>query len=336
MQPGTQRLVRIVLIIIFFPPLLAAVGGWFLAPTYLHPPRRQLTADLVKEAEASFAQSGSHAENFVVRAPDGALLRGWKVKPPQPNGAWVLLFHGVADNRIGCLMQSEFLLKAGYSVTMMDARAHGESDGAMASYGTIESGDTSRIIDALVASEHPTHIYALGESMGAGIALISTGADSRIEAVVAEAPFSNLTEAAYDYAGLRRSPLLGKTWLAPFAWTLVWRGRHLVGPEHREISPEQAVAERPFPVFLICDEKDEALPCRHAERIFAAAHGPKQLWMVPGAFHTAGIGFAPEEFRKRVLAFYANPQGPPSGTAMATPRSQTPLDSGSLPPPTDH
>src|SRR5271154_3661699 len=155
MQPISRRLARILLI---FPPLLAALGGWFLAPTYLHPPRREMTADLLKEAETSFAQTGSPEEKFVVRAPDGVLLRGWKVKPPQPNGAWVLLFHGVADNRAGCLMQSEFLLKAGYSVTMTDARAHGESDGTMASYGTLESADTSRIIDALVASEHPAHI----------------------------------------------------------------------------------------------------------------------------------------------------------------------------------
>ncbi|HET8922054.1 MAG TPA: hypothetical protein VFN26_03555 [Candidatus Acidoferrum sp.] len=38
--------------------------------------------------------------------------------------------------------------------------------------------------------------------------------------------------------------------------------------------------------------------------IYAAALGPKQLWIVPGAYHTAAYGFAPEEFRRRVLAFF--------------------------------
>ena len=65
------------------------------------------------------------------------------------------------------------------------------------------------------------------------------------------------------------------------------------------------VASRAFPLLLICDEKDEALPCRHSEMINAAARGPKQLWVVPGAFHTAAYGFFPEEFRRRVLAFFA-------------------------------
>jgi len=151
----------------------------------------------------------------------------------------------------------------------------------------------------------PLHIFALGESMGAGIALQSGAADPRIEAVVAEASFANLREAAYDYAGFRKYPWLGKTLLAPFSWTLLYRGEKLTGLPLAEISPVKAVASRPFPVLLVCDENDEALPCRHTQMIYAAARGPKQLWVVPGAYHTAALGFHPEEFRQRVLSFFA-------------------------------
>src|SRR5271165_5547024 len=133
MSPAiTQRLIRIALILLLFPPLLAAVGGWLVAPAYLHPQRRPLTSDLIKEADVSFEQTHSHREDFTVRAPDGVLLHGWKVRSPQPNGAWVLLFHGVSDNRVGVIGQSEFLLRAGYNVLMMDARAHGSSEGPIA------------------------------------------------------------------------------------------------------------------------------------------------------------------------------------------------------------
>ena len=149
------------------------------------------------------------------------------------------------------------------------------------------------------------HIFALGESMGAGIVLQSAAADPRIKAVVAEASFANMREASYDYAGLRKYPWLGKTLLAPFSWTLLYRGEKLAGFPVAEVSPVKAAASRAFPVLLICDEKDEALPCRHSEMIYAAARGPKQLWIVPGAFHTAAYGFFPEEFRRRVLSFFA-------------------------------
>lgn len=333
-----RRIIRIFLILLLLPPLLAGVAGWLVAPGFLHPIRRSLTADLIREADASFAHSGGHREDFDVRAADGILLHGWIVRPDHPNGNWVLLFHGVADNRIGVIGQSEFLLRAGYSVVMMDARAHGASEGQLATYGWLERNDTRSILDALFTrirrrrtdlqiqpgyrppqafgsfpeqSPHPPappapHIFALGESMGAGIALQSAAVDPRIEGVVAEASFANLREATYDYAGLRRSPVLGKTLFAPFSWMLLYHGEKLTGLPVAEVSPEKAVAARPFPVLLICDEKDVALPCRHTQRIYAAARGPKQMWEVPGAFHTAALGFQPAEFQRRVLNFFAN------------------------------
>jgi len=299
------RSLRIVLILAFFPPLVAAVMGWIMAPNFLHPERRLLTPDLVREADVSFANIHAQREDFHVTAPDGALLRGWKVRPREPNGLWVLVFHGVADNRVGVIGQAEMLLGAGYGVVMMDARAHGESGGAMATYGWLEREDTRAVVDALVVSEQPAHIFALGESMGAGIALQSAGVDPRIEAVVAEAPFASLREASYDYAGLQEYPLLGKTLFAPGAWLMLYRGGRLAGFPAAGVSVEKAAAQRAFPVLLICDTADTTLPCRHARRIYAAASGPKSLWVVPGAFHTGAIAFFPAEFQRRVLSFYA-------------------------------
>lgn len=300
-----RRLLHFLVILLVMAPVLAGVAGSLIAPVYLHPMRRALTPDLVREADAAFTHVHATKEDFDVTAPDGVILRGWKVHPAAPNGSWVLLFHGVADNRAGEIGQAELLLRAGYSAVMMDARAHGESGGTMATYGWLERDDTRAVVDALEAAEHPAHVFALGESMGAGIALQSAAVDPRIEGVVAEAAFANLTEAGYDYAGLRRSPLLGKTLFAPFAWMLVYHGQRLAGFPADGVSPEKAVAERAFPVLLICDAQDDALPCRHTQRIYERARGPKTLWIVPDAFHTAALGFAPEEFRNRVLDFFA-------------------------------
>src|SRR5271154_6358739 len=148
-----RRLIRIAIILLFFPPLLAAVGGWLAGPTFLHPLRRELPPDLIREADADFAVVHAQREDFTVTAPDGVTLRGWKVRPQSPNGSWVLVFHGVADNRVGGIGQACLLLRAGYSVVMMDARAHGASDGPIATYGWLERRDTSASIDALLATE---------------------------------------------------------------------------------------------------------------------------------------------------------------------------------------
>ena len=290
--------------LLLIPPIIAAIAGWIVAPWFLHPIRRELTPDLVRNADVAFSQIHARREDFDVRAYDGVLLRGWKVRTAQPNGDWVLVFHGVGDNRVGVLEHALVLLSAGYSVVMMDARAHGESEGPMATYGWIERRDTQAIVDALEASEHPRHLFALGESMGAGIALQSAAVDQRIEAVVAEASFASLREASYDYAGLRRSPWLGKTLFAPGTWTMIYRAEHIANLPAAEVSPMKAVSERAFPVLLICDSADVALPCRHTKMIFEAAIGRKEMWVVPGAYHTAALGVDPAEFRRRVLAFF--------------------------------
>src|SRR6266851_2834086 len=299
-----KRMIRIVLILLLFPGLLSAVAGWMGAPGFLHPEKRALTADMVRDADLTFGQIGAHREDFDVRTAEGAMLRGWKVRAAAANGSWVLVFHGVADNRYGVTEHARLLLQRGFSVVMMDSRAHGASGGEIASYGWLERKDTSAMIDELERVEHPKHLYALGISMGAGIALQAAGADARIEAVAAEAPFANLQEAAYDYAGLQRWPLLGKTIFAPGAWVLIYRGERLAGFPASEVSPEKAVKARAFPLLLICDGADVVLPCRHSAAILRAAAGPKELWRVPGALHTGAMGTAPGEYRRRVISFF--------------------------------
>jgi pimeloyl-ACP methyl ester carboxylesterase len=85
---------------------------------------------------------------------------------------------------------------------------------------------------------------------------------------------------------------------------MIYHAERLAGLPASDVSPAKAVAARAFPVLLICDADDVALPCRHRQRIFGAARGRKQMWVLPGAYHTAAQGTQPDEFRRRVLGFY--------------------------------
>jgi len=279
----------------------SAFIGWIVGPGVLHPPRfdPMRTAD----AEEMLKRTDARKEDFVVRAPDGVGLRGWKMRPRTPNGDWVILFHGILDNRTGVVGHAEFLLRRGYSVVAMDARAHGESGGEMATYGWKERYDTVAITNVLFSTENVRHLAALGVSLGGAIALQSAAVEPRIEAVVAEDPFADLREVSYDYAGLHVSPLLGKTLFRPATILALIRLREAGGFSPDDVSPEKAVAARSFPVLLICGTRDRIIPCRHAERIYEAARGPKDLWIVEGAEHAAALGHAPAPYERRVSGF---------------------------------
>ena len=282
----------------------SAVVGRMLGPGVLHPMLRPLTSESEQASAEAFRSVGASSENFVVAAPDGAVLHGWKVRPAYPNGDWVLLFHGVSDNRTGMTGQARLLLRHGYGVVMMDSRAHGESGGDKATYGWLERRDTVAIVAALDATEKPQDVFALGSSMGAAIALQSTAVEPRIRGVVAESSFSDLREVSFDYAGLHWSPWLGKTFFRPGTWTLISAAEKVGGFSVDDVSPERAASARPFPTLLICAESDDVIPCRHTLRIYRAATGPKELWEVPRAGHASAIGADPPGYETRVIGFF--------------------------------
>jgi uncharacterized protein len=296
-----RRLAYIAIAILMLFPILAAFIGGGMGVGVLHP--LHLNAMRMALADQVMADTRATREDFDVKAPDGAELRGWKMRPPAPNADWVILCHGVGDNRTGTLAYASFLLRHGYSVVMMDSRAHGTSGGDMATYGFKERDDTVAITDALYRTEKVRRLYAMGVSMGGAQVLVSAAVEPRISAVVAEDPFASLREVSYDYAGLHFSPTLGKTLFRPASIAAIHSMAKAAGYDPDQISPEHAVAERAFPVLLICGTRDVIIPCRHAERIYNAATGPKELWVVPGAEHASAMGVAPAEYEARVIQF---------------------------------
>lgn len=293
---------RGVVVFLLLACAISAIAGRIIGPGVLHPanpnPQR------LQQTAAVLHATAATKEDFTVRASDGVELRGWKLRAAHSNGDWVLLFHGIADDRTGTLGPAEFLLLHGYSVVMMDSRAQGKSGGKMATYGWKERYDTVAVSNALYATERVRHLFALGISMGAAIALQSAAVEPRIEAVVAEDPFANLREVSYDYAGMHFSPLLGKTLFRPAVMVAMHFVKEEGGFNPDDVSPEKAVAQRPFAVLLICGTADHTIPCRHAERIYNAARGPKELWIVPGAGHASALGHASAEYERRVIAFF--------------------------------
>jgi uncharacterized protein len=297
-----RRVAYVLIVLLALAATGAAYIGRQMGPAALHP--QHLAPMRLAETAQMLARTGSTKEDLSVRAADGVELSGWKIHPASPNGDWVLLYHGVGDNRTGTLAYADFLLRHGYNLVMMDARAHGSSGGDTATYGWKERYDTVAVTDKLYSTEKVRRLYALGVSMGGALALQSAAVEPRIAGVVAEDPFANLREISYDYAGLRFSPLLGKTLFRPASMAGMSAMAKAGGFDPDDDSPEKAVAERPFAILLICGTRDHTIPCRHAERIYQAASGPKKLWIVQGAEHASALGMQAVDYEERVIHFF--------------------------------
>jgi dipeptidyl aminopeptidase/acylaminoacyl peptidase len=254
-------------------------------------------------ADAVARQSGATWEEARTAASDRTVLEGWIFRPAAPNGGAAILLHGVSDTREGVLGEAHLLLRAGYLVLTPDARGHGVSGGNLITYGVREAGDVHAWADWLLAQRGAERLYGLGESMGAAILLESLARERRFRAVVAESPFADFREVAYDRLAQRTS--LPEVLFAPIVNLGFVYGRVRYGVDLNEASPLAAVRRTTVPVLLIHGTEDRNIPIRHSRELHAANPRATVLWEVPGGHHVDALETAGAEYERRVLAWFA-------------------------------
>jgi len=256
---------------------------------------------------AAISIDGARRSDVETAASDGIMLRGWLFEPEVSSGRAVILLHGIGDNRDGVAGLARMLIEDHYEVLTPDSRGHGESGGELVTYGQREAGDVHRWVDWLVAKDHPRSLFGMGESLGGAVLIESLSKERRFRAIAAECPYADFESVAEDRVARRIS---GPAFLArPLADGLVWSGllyaRVKYGVNLADGSPEAALAGTSTPVLLIHGLNDEKTSPEHSRRLLAANPRVTSLWLVPGAGHTGAFGTAPEEFRKRVLGWFA-------------------------------
>lgn len=191
-----RRLARIAVKVACIYTAMSLVVAIVLAEMTLHPLRLPLPSQ--GRIAALYKPYGAALQPVAIQAADGVELHGWYSVPEHQNGQAVILFHGIGDNRGGVAGYGQVFLQEGYRILLPDSRAHGESGGAMATYGLLESDDIHRWVSWLYG-KGASCVDGFGESMGAALVLESLGSESRFCAVVAESAFP--TSAALPMIG---------------------------------------------------------------------------------------------------------------------------------------
>src|SRR5690349_5827047 len=128
-----RRLLQLLVWFVSIYLVLCIAVSSFLAYVTVHPYRRPIFAQQKTEVQRAAANLNAQMMDVAIEAH--ATLRAWFIHPQQANGNAVILLHGLGDNRLGVSGYAQLLLSHGYTVLMPDARAHGESEGDLATYG---------------------------------------------------------------------------------------------------------------------------------------------------------------------------------------------------------
>ena len=197
---------------------------------------------------------------IVLTTTDGLSLLSW-YRAPDPGAPVVAYFHGNgghigyrADRMMRFAEQRLGVLLLGY-------RGYGGNPGTPTEAGLY--ADAEAALDFLRAEGVPANRLVLyGESLGSGVA-VHMAAGREIAALILEAPFTRLADAAgYHYPFVPVSLLL--------------RDRFDSLPKIGRVRA---------PILVLHGERDQVIPVRFGHALFAAAPEPKEGWFSPDAGH---------------------------------------------------
>jgi uncharacterized protein len=273
--------------------LLVTAGAAFAAVTFLFPVALSYVVTHTLRAEVPTADLATSYEDVEFTTSDGLRLQGWFV--PSRNGATVIVFPG----RSGPQKHARMLIRHGYGVLLFDRRGEGASEGDPNAFGW----DGDRDLHAAAAylrdrtDVDPHRIGGIGLSVGGEMLIHAAAHSDAFKAIVSEgASGQSIRDGLAN--GDKRDAFLGGG--AVTLATAIFTNR-LPPPSLKSEIPKIA----PNSVFLVYGEKGQnGSETKPNKGFYAVANSPKAIWEVPGGQHIAGITTRPQEYERRVIAFF--------------------------------
>lgn len=253
---------------------------------------------------------GLDYEEVTFSSGDGLRLNGWLIPPPQAGNkrAVVVLCHGYPANRAEMLPHAQMLHAAGYTTLLFDFRALGESEGDICTAGMYEVADLEGALDYLGsrADTRGLTVGVLGNSLGGAVGIMVAARDERIRAVVSEGSYPDLEDAIEARFRIALGPLAKGIALPIRLWAQRWIADH-----PRTVAPKHVIgAISPRAVMIVQGQRDLLVRWKDAVRMYEEAGEPRELWLMKNVHHARGMRDAPEEYARRVCAFFARHLNP--------------------------
>jgi fermentation-respiration switch protein FrsA (DUF1100 family) len=196
---------------------------------------------------AGFAE----AEEHLLTAEDGARIILWHV-PPKPGRHVVLYFHGNGEVLAWLVPRFRAITADGTGLVAMSDRGYGGSTGSPTESALLR--DAATTYDFARARYDADRIVAWGFSLGSGVA-VATAAGHPVGGLILEAPYTSISDLA-----ARAFPFLP---VRPFV--------------RDSFHSDERIARVTAPLLIMHGAKDPVIPIALGERLFAAAHEPKQF-----------------------------------------------------------
>jgi hypothetical protein len=268
-----------------------AFGGFLVLYFGLYPLAESYVITHAARAYVPTPQLGTAFEEISFTTGDGLRLEGWYV--PSRNGAAVISFPG----RKGSQKPARLLAGHGYGVLLFDRRGEGESDGDPNALGWRGTRDVAAAIAYLRSRPDvdPDRIGGVGLSVGGEVMLQAAAETDDLKAIVSEGAGVRSVREAVHVPGAVKIIFTEISTISTIGAAVFTSD--LPPPSLTELSAE--ISEPLFVIYSDQGQGGETI----SRQYYEAATGPKEVWEAPGG-HTGAIDAAPEEYERRVVAFF--------------------------------
>lgn len=237
-------------------------------------------------------------EEISIQSRDNLTLRGIYVENKIKDKI-VIIFHGFKSKGDSDILLSYDFYKLGYSMIIVDQRAHGKSDGKYIGMGILERFDVLEWIKYTI-NRFGENIKILlgGTSMGSATIMMASELikDEQVKGIVADCGFSS----CYDEVRF----CLSKLPSFPIMQTINLYSRLFAKYDMRKVTSKDSLSKSDIPIFITHGKNDTFVPCINAEICYNASRSKiKDMVCFDNSIHASSYADHSDEYDKKVREF---------------------------------
>jgi len=194
---------------------------------------------------------------------DNLDLEAWFVPAREPSAdRTIVVFNGNAGSRAHRAILAASFAERGFATLLVDYRGYGGNPGLPSEAGLYRDARASLKYLASRGDVNMARVVFFGESLGAAVA-VKLATEFQPSALILRSPFSSMTR-----MGAHHYPLLPV--------------RQFLRDRYPSIDRIGSIT---CPLLVIAGDDDRVVPFEDTQRLFDAAHEPKQMVVIGGADH---------------------------------------------------
>lgn len=235
------------------------------------------TFKLTSSESKTWFKNSNHKEVYI-KSFDKKKLHAYEIK--NKLNTWVIIVHGYTNNALEMLDVAYNFYKKGYSILLIDQRAHGKSDGIYSTHGFYERKDMLSWID-YINKKKKTKIILYGISMGGTVIMRTVGENLPDNVICAIEDCGFISNYDQFYNQLKYLKFLPKPIISSFnIFSSIFFGFNIY-----KFKPEEILMNGKIPFMFIHGSSDKLVPPKNAYDAYQLYKGKKKLLIIDGAKH---------------------------------------------------